>query len=500
MPATAAIATATPRSAGQRPDGYERRRPEESVLYQVVQAHWPDFLERAEEQGGLPRFVVREFEEYLRCGILEHGLVRLACRRCGHEIVIGMSCKRRGFCPSCCGRRMSDIAAHLLDSVLPPDATYRQWVCTVPWKWRTAIGYDRDLCADVLDAFASSLLRHLRWRVKRTFGLSSVKDAEVGAITFIQRNDSALRLSPHFHTLAADGAWVSGEDGELRFLPLPEPTAEEVAQLASWTHARLLVVLERHGRLDDLAADQPVLASCYGAAAADVQILGAEPGSRTQKLFGPVRSDPTGQKPVAEVGGVNLFADTAIDGRDRRRLERLCRYMARPPLCAERLEVQDDGKVRYEFRGPWKDGTRGILLAPLDFIARLCALVPPPRFHTVRYHGLFSGGSAVRQAIVPGAQESPPPKAQLSLLEPNPAPAPPPDPTRHPWAWLLRRVYAADLTVCPVRDCKGEMRIAETATAREHIDRVLAKLGLAPRPPTKPDKISARQLALPLNF
>ncbi|MBM3270139.1 MAG: transposase, partial [Candidatus Sericytochromatia bacterium] len=42
------------------------------------------------------------------------------------------------------------------------------------------------------------------------------------------------------------------------------------------------------------------------------------------------------------------------------------------------LEVQDDGKVRYEFRGPWKDGTRGILLAPLDFIARLCALVPPP--------------------------------------------------------------------------------------------------------------------------
>ncbi|MBM3274372.1 MAG: transposase [Candidatus Sericytochromatia bacterium] len=55
---------------------------------------------------------------------------------------------------------------------------------------------------------------------------------------------------------------------------------------------------------------------------------------------------------------------TAIDGRDRRRLERMCRYMARPPLCAERLERQDDGKVRYSFSAPWKDGTRAVVLAP----------------------------------------------------------------------------------------------------------------------------------------
>ena len=62
-----------------------------------------------------------------------------------------------------------------------------------PWEWRTAIGYDRKLFADVLDAFASSLLRHIRWRVKRLFGLASVSDAQVGAITFVQRHDSALR-------------------------------------------------------------------------------------------------------------------------------------------------------------------------------------------------------------------------------------------------------------------------------------------------------------------
>ena len=91
----------------------ERHRPEETVLHQVVREHWPAFRERAEEQGGLPGFVVRDFEEYLRCGLPEHGLCHLACASCGHSVVVAFSCKRRGFCPSCCARRMADVAAHL---------------------------------------------------------------------------------------------------------------------------------------------------------------------------------------------------------------------------------------------------------------------------------------------------------------------------------------------------------------------------------------------------
>jgi hypothetical protein len=57
----------------QRSDTYVRRQPENSVLYQTVAKHWPAFREKLEETGGLPRFVVREFDEYLRCGILEEG-------------------------------------------------------------------------------------------------------------------------------------------------------------------------------------------------------------------------------------------------------------------------------------------------------------------------------------------------------------------------------------------------------------------------------------------
>jgi hypothetical protein len=101
-----------------RSDGYAPRRPEDTLLHALVSEHWPRFRERAEAHGGLPKFVEEEFDAYLRCGILEYGLVQLACRGCGHEMVVGFSCKRRGFCPSCLARRMSDIAAHLVDSVL----------------------------------------------------------------------------------------------------------------------------------------------------------------------------------------------------------------------------------------------------------------------------------------------------------------------------------------------------------------------------------------------
>jgi len=80
-----------------RPDGYTRRRPEDTVLHQVLRAHFPAFLERADEAGGLPKFVEREFEANLECGLLERGLVHLRCAQCGEDRVVAFSCKRRGF-------------------------------------------------------------------------------------------------------------------------------------------------------------------------------------------------------------------------------------------------------------------------------------------------------------------------------------------------------------------------------------------------------------------
>jgi hypothetical protein len=450
-----------------------------------VQEHWPRFLEKAEEEGGLPRFVVRDFDEYLRCGLLEHGLVHLACGRCGHDIVCAFSCKRRGFCPSCLGRRMSDIASRLVDEVLP-EVPIRQWVCSLPWSLRYALAYDRRLCADVLDAFIGALSRSLRWRAKQLLGLSSVEDALVGAVTFIQRADSSLRINVHFHTVALDGVYVRDREGEFLFHALPEPSADDVAQLAEWTHAALVRVLARHGRSldgcedapDALRDEEPALASCYAASAADMQLLGAAPGQRTSKLVRPVRVVLSPTEPVAEVGGVNIHAKVAFDGRDRLRLERLCRYIARPALAQDRLSMHLDGRVKVSFKAPWKDGTHAVLLDPLDLISRLCALIPPPRFHMLRYHGVLAARATARAEVVPG-REPPPPEDQLPLFMPSELPPlePPPPPSRHPWPWLLKRVFGVDIHSCPVAGCDGRMRLVQIATEQHDIARVITALG-----------------------
>jgi len=159
---------------------------------------------------------VREFEAYLECGLLDRGLVHLRCGQCGEELVVAFSCKKRGFCPSCVARRMSDAAAHLVDEVFP-EVPVRQWACSLPWRLRVLLGYDRALCSDVLSAFTGAVSRSLRHRAKAQLDLSSVDDAHVGAVSFIQRSDSSLRLNVHFHTLALDGVYVRDNAARSRF-------------------------------------------------------------------------------------------------------------------------------------------------------------------------------------------------------------------------------------------------------------------------------------------
>jgi len=485
-----------------RADGYARRRPDDTLLYRVVREHWPAFRERAEVQGGLPRFVVRDFEEYLGCGLLERGLVHLSCSRCGHSMVVAFSYKRRGWCPSCCARRSADVAAHMVDEVFP-EVPVRQWVCSLPWPLRTPLGYDRALCADVMGGFARALERSMRQRAKRLLGLRSVDDALFGAVTFVQRSDSALRLDPHAHTLALDGVYV--RDGSaLVFHALPAPSTADVLDVAERTHARLEKLLAEHGRSLE-APEEPVLASCYAASAADVELLGTRAGQRTTKLVRPVRAVPDArtERAHANVDGVDVHADVALDGRDRPRLERLVRYVTRPPLATERLEEHDSGRVRYGFKKAWKDGTHAVVLEPLDLMARLAAIVPPPRWHLVRYHGVLAANAAERTEVVPTKVPKPPSGGeQLPLpLSPGPQPEAPrtAEPSRHPWSWLLMRVFAADVTSCERKGCGGRMRVVEIAPTPRDAARVLFDLGLGPRgpPPARPARRAlAGQLSL----
>jgi hypothetical protein len=142
-----------------RGESYRPRRPEETVLYQVLAAHLETFLARQQQDGRhVPRFVERELRKFLECGIAAHGFLRLRCDACGREKLVPFSCKGRAFCPSCCGRRMADTAAHLVDRALP-HVPVRQWVLSLPYPLRYRLAYDAGMVTAVLDVFIKAVWR-----------------------------------------------------------------------------------------------------------------------------------------------------------------------------------------------------------------------------------------------------------------------------------------------------------------------------------------------------
>ncbi len=170
----------------------------------------------------------------------------------------------------------------------------------------------------------------------------------------------------------------------------------------------------------------------------------------------------------------------SVGARDRARLERLCRYLCRPPVALERLELHPSGKLRYSLKKPWSDGSVAVLLEPEDLLSRLCAIIPPPRFHLVRYFGVLSSHASRRREVVPGPAATTGRGKQLTLFQKEDRDDGDP-PRRKPWAWLLRHVFQIDVSTCPA--CGRRMRLLETATSPEAVARLLARQGLAPRPP-----------------
>jgi ribosomal protein S27E len=111
---------------------YERHRSERTRLYQLGEQYFRAFEAHLAAQGtDLPAYVEREFEDYLKCGRLGHDFRRVRCGSCHAEHLVALSCRRRGFCPSCGARRMAESAALLVDEV-SPEQPVRQWVLSVP--------------------------------------------------------------------------------------------------------------------------------------------------------------------------------------------------------------------------------------------------------------------------------------------------------------------------------------------------------------------------------
>jgi hypothetical protein len=443
----------------------------------IVREHWPAFRERVEMHAGpLPAFVSDEIEAFATCGDFEHGFLVVECRRCGDSLRVPFACKSRGICPSCMGRRMGETAALLVDHRLPA-VPWRQWVLSFEGPMAVRLGYDAELLALVCQRFAKRMMQTLRHQTKREHGLHRVQGLHSGVLVVVQRFRSDLGLFVHLHALATDGCFEAVGNDDARFLPVEQLSPAHLLGVLGRLHRDLAEHLEDEGEPPDEA-----VAAC-------VQLGLSRPPLR------PVLIEQPGPAPMlVSAYGMQLHAAVTIDGRDRKRLERICRYLLRPPFAHDAVEYTPDGQVRVHFKAPSKSGATYAQMSPDTFLARLCARVPPPSFNMVRYFGVLAGKHALRSRVVPDTHVHEDEPKQLALFLPRgehelaAITKPLRDEQRHDrpparlsWMKLLARVFRIDVSVCS--RCGGPMRIVRAVTDPDAIAAELRGARAPPRPP-----------------
>ena len=444
-------------------------------------------MREIETSGGhLPQFIRQEFEEYLKCGLLEHGFLRVKCDGCRHEHLVAFSCKRRGFCPSCGARRMVESAAHLVDHVFP-EVPVRQFVLTFPFPLRFLLAAEPKALTEVLAVVQRGISSFLI----RQAGFTLASGAKTGAVTLIQRFGSALNLNPHLHMLFLDGAYRFGGH-KTRFHRARRATNDDLARLLDALARRIARLLERRGLLIADPVD-PYLEFEVGSSLNQLQAasinyriaIGPHAGRKALTVYSvPPQEEEPGIPPLARLYGFSLHAGTVCEAQQRSKLERLCRYITRPPIATKRLSTDGYGRVVYRYKRPFRDGSTHVILEPLDFMyrmygmpraqgcagaamSRLAALVPRPSFNLTRFHGVFAPNFKHRHKIVPRQ-----PRGKVDCDKPR-APM--------NWAQRLKRVFAIDIEACPA--CGGKVRviacIEDPPLIRQILSHVQQRDGLA---------------------
>jgi len=232
------------------------------------------------------------------------------------------------------------------------------------------------------------------------------------------------------------------------------------------------------GPADRLAEESPVLAGIVGASVQGRVALGQRAGARVRRL-GDARDTPavTSRGPrQAHLEGFDLHANVWVSANDRAGLERLCRYVLRPPFAQERLRLRSDGRVVLELKTAWHDGTRKLVFEPLEFLERLAAMTPRPETNLLICHGVLAPRARRRERVVVYGRVAPEPTASTAPLAAGPEGT---GVKRRPRAWtwaaLMRRAFALDVLACPT--CGGRLRLIATLYDPAVIRKILAHLG-----------------------
>lgn len=372
--------------------------------------------------GGVPAHVEAQFRAYLRCGVLAHGFARARCSGCGEDFLVAFSCKGRGICPSCNARRMAATAAHLTDHVIPR-VPVRQWVLSVPKRLRWHLHRDPEAASAVLRILVRALRRTVR---ERSPGAGP--GAQFGAVTFLHRFGSSLNPHFHYHLCVLDGIFegvegegTDGRDRGARASAFTRPPSSD-ARMSRRSRRRSAAGCSATTLRARCPRTPPTARGPRRGRDARLGTWGRVLARRLRPHRRPRPGRPRAADPRAPTRSV---------GR------------ARPPFALERLEwwgsehdPSGEGVVFYHLARPAHDGRTVVRLTPLELLDWLGTLLPPPRVHRHRYHGVLAPNAALRSLVtptVPITRSSGPSRRR--------------GPVR--WARLLARIYHARPLVCP---------------------------------------------------
>jgi hypothetical protein len=365
-------------------------------------------------------------------------------------------------------------------------------VLSVPYALRLILAQR----ADVLRAVARIFYEVVSRAYLEAGGTSK---AATGAVTFVQRFGS-LSLNVHLHVIFADGVFVRDELRGVEFRAASLPDRSTIGAIAMHVAKRVARMLRRKGLVtpNEIDGDLPdAITSCgqlaiqHGAIASVDERGRVIPldEARDDRRFGRTKSDTF----ASESDGFDVHAGVFVPAQDRDGRERLFRYGARPAVSLSRMSRLPDGRIAYRMKHPGPYGHTHRVVTPQQFLARVAALIPPPKYPLVRYHGVFAPNSRWRKDVVPPREiprtrvrpckapdaavsprmNAPPLDTDAIVLRPRARTARPGG-ERIDWATLLRRTYAIDAMSCP---CGANLRVVATITEPGVIAKVLQHVG-----------------------
>jgi len=463
-----------------------------ALLKEILKDSWLEFKQKAEQtlSLSLSDSTIKEVERFIECGEPACGFVRIKCSSCTHEHLVPFSCKTRGFCPSCYSKRLLDTQ-NKFDELALFEIPIRQWVFTLPVPIRKVVIARKELLKSISGIVQEELISYIKNKAVEELSVNK-EGVHAGTIVFIHRFGSSINANPHLHIMLPEGVYIKKSTGRLKFYKVSSPAEKDISNILESIYNKCIILLEKKKIIEpyiDSSGNNShtLLEFCENGtaeeklsfASASYDIVTGPNSGKKLKFCGGWSSysfiDPQEEVPIFvsplcySMQGFSLHANVKVHNKEG--VERLLGYMARPPVCEERLKINTDGSIYYKFKTPWSNGTDGILFeSGVEFIEKLVSIIPPKYQHNIKYYGCFAPASWVRKELK-AQNNSKIESKRVKLGDKN-----------SKWAEGIKRVFKRDLSVCP--KCSANMVIIAVCISYETVQAILNYFKVPNRPPT----------------